>query len=42
MGVQVVELAAVVQEGCFGLDLVMATNPPVAGLEVYHENGLDA
>jgi hypothetical protein len=23
-----------VQEGCFALDLVMATKPPVAGLEL--------
>jgi len=34
LGVQIVELAAVVQEECFALDLVMATKPPVAGLEL--------
>ena len=42
MDVQVVELTVVVQEGCFGLDLAMATNLPAAGLEVYHEIGVDA
>lgn len=34
LGVQIVELAAVEQEGCFGLDQAMATKPPVAGLEL--------
>jgi hypothetical protein len=35
LDVQIVELAAVVlQEGCFELDLAMATKPPVAGLEL--------
>lgn len=41
MLVRIVELAAVVQEECFGLGLAMATKLPVAGLESLHEKVVD-